>query len=263
MPHEDAMSQGFATIDLLGMPLAHVGEDDVLDFMFGAMRERRGGWLITANLDFLRRYVKTPEVRRLYASADMLVADGMPLVWASQVLGTPLPERVAGSALIYRFAERAAREGRSVYLLGGDEGAGEGAKAVLCERFPGLRVCGHSSPRVSMPPTQAEFAAIRADIEREQPDLLLVGLGSPKQEQLIHALRLEFPHIWMVGIGISFSFVAGKVTRAPAWMRESGLEWVHRLVQEPGRLARRYLVDDLPFAAELFARAFWARATRR
>jgi N-acetylglucosaminyldiphosphoundecaprenol N-acetyl-beta-D-mannosaminyltransferase len=80
---------------------------------------------------------------------------------------------------------------------------------------------------------------------------------------LIHALRSEFPHIWMVGVGISFSFVAGQVTRAPAWMRESGLEWVHRLVQEPGRLARRYLIDDLPFAAELFARAFWARATRR
>ncbi len=257
------IATSFVKVDVLGMPLAHVDEDAVLEHMFGTMAEGRGGWLITANLDFLRRYVKEPQMRELYTSADLMVADGMPLVWASKVLGKPLPERVAGSALIYRFAERAARDCRRVYFLGGDPGAAEAAAGVLCARYPGLEIVGHTSPRVSVPPVPSDLAAIRAELERTRPELLLVGLGSPKQEHLIRALRTEFPEIWMVGVGISFSFVAGHVSRAPRWMRESGLEWVHRLAQEPGRLARRYLIEDLPFAVELFARAAWDRVARR
>ncbi|HEY2733616.1 MAG TPA: WecB/TagA/CpsF family glycosyltransferase [Polyangiales bacterium] len=248
------------TVNLLGMQLARVDEDGLLDHMFGEVAARRGGWLITANLDFLRRYAKDPDARALYSSADLAVADGMPLVWAAGLLGEPLPERVAGSALIYRFADRAAREGRSVYFLGGDPGAGEAAATVLRARAPGLRVAGHSAPRFSAMPTEAELAATIAALREAAPDLLLVGLGSPKQERLIHALRPHFPAMWMVGVGISFSFVAGHVQRAPRWMRQSGLEWVHRFLQEPQRLGRRYLLEDLPFAAELFARVLWERA---
>lgn len=253
------MTSGLPTVDLLGMQLARVDEDGLLDHMFGELKQGRGGWLITANLDFLRRHAKEPAMRELYASADLTVADGMPLVWASGLLGTPLPERVAGSALIYRFAERAARERRSVYLLGGDPGAGEAAAAELCRRYPGLRIAGISAPRFSAHPTHAELEPTIATLRGCAPDLLLVGLGSPKQERLIHALRASFPGTWMVGVGISFSFVGGHVARAPVWMRDSGLEWVHRLVQEPRRLARRYLLEDLPFAAELFARVLWTR----
>lgn len=249
-------------IQLLGMPLANVDEDALLDHMFAALAAGRGGWLITANLDFLRRYTKQPEMRALYASADLMVADGMPLVWASRMLGEPLPERVAGSALIYRFAERAAAEGRSIYLFGGEPGAGEAAAKVLVERHPSLRVAGTSAPRVSAEPTELEIASAVAELRRKRPDLLLVGLGSPKQERLIQALREYFPHMWMAGVGISFSFVAGHVMRAPRWMRRTGLEWVHRLSQEPRRLARRYLIEDLPFAVELIGRVLWTRLVR-
>jgi N-acetylglucosaminyldiphosphoundecaprenol N-acetyl-beta-D-mannosaminyltransferase len=241
------------------MPLARVDENGLLDHMFGEIAAGRGGWLITANLDFLRRYAKDPAMRELYGSADLTVADGMPLVWASALLGNPLPERVAGSALIYRFADYAAREHRSLYLLGGDPGAGEAAAHVLHERAPGLRIAGHLAPRFSPFPTAVELETTCAALEQAKPDLLLVGLGSPKQERLIRALRPRFPAMWMVGVGISFSFVAGHVERAPPWMRKSGLEWVHRFAQEPRRLARRYLLEDLPFAAELFARVLWAR----
>jgi N-acetylglucosaminyldiphosphoundecaprenol N-acetyl-beta-D-mannosaminyltransferase len=247
------------SVELLGMPLACVDEDGLLDHLFGALREGRGGWLITANLDFLRRYTKEPNMRELYAQADVMVADGMPLVWAAQLMGEPLPERVAGSALIYRFAERAAAEDRSIYFFGGEPGAGEAAAKVLCERYPGLCVAGFSAPRVSAEPAELEIAAAVAELRKKKPDLLLVGLGSPKQERLIRALRAYFPHMWMVGVGISFSFVAGHVARAPVWRRKTGLEWIHRLTQEPTRLARRYLIEDLPFAAELFGRVLWAR----
>jgi N-acetylglucosaminyldiphosphoundecaprenol N-acetyl-beta-D-mannosaminyltransferase len=95
-----------------------------------------------------------------------------------------------------------------------------------------------------------------------RPDILLVGLGSPKQEQLIRALRPHLPATWMVGVGISFSFVAGEIKRAPVWMRKAGVEWVHRLAQEPRRLAKRYLVHDLPFAVRLFTHAAIARFRR-
>ena len=247
-------------VHLLGMPLARVSEDGLLDHMFSEMAAGRGGWLITANLDFLRRHAKDPEMRALYQLADLTVADGMPLVWATGLLGEPLPERVAGSALIYRFADYAARHGRSLYLLGGNPGAGEAAANVLCERAPGLRIAGHDAPRFSVDPNLAELAGTIAALEASRPDLLLVGLGSPKQERIIHLLRARFPGMWMVGVGISFSFVAGQIARAPAWMRKSGLEWVHRFSQEPRRLGRRYFLENLPFAAEMFARVLWTRA---
>ena len=253
------MTPALPTVDLLGMPLARVDENGLLDHLFSEMAAGRGGWLVTANLDILRRYAKEPQIRQLYGEADLTVADGMPLVWAANLLGNRLPERVAGSALIYRFADYAAREGRSLYLLGGDPGAAEAAASVLCERAPGLRIVGHSAARFSAIPSAVELDNAAAALDQAQPDLLLVGLGSPKQEHVIRALRARFPGMWMVGVGISFSFVAGHVRRAPAWMRKSGLEWLHRFAQEPRRLGRRYLIEDLPFAAELFARVLWAR----
>ncbi len=257
------MARSFPQVELLGMPLASVSEDAVLDHIFGELRAGRGGWLVTANLDFLRRFAKDVHTRDLLGASDLMVADGMPLVWASRLLGQPLPERVAGSALIYRFAERAASEGRTLYFFGGEPGAGEAAARVLRERWPALQVVGHTAPQISAPPSPREVASVRQELHAKRPDLVLVGLGSPKQEQLIHALRAEFPQVWMVGVGISFSFVAGRVQRAPAWMRQSGLEWIHRLAQEPGRLAKRYLVHDLPFAAELFTRVLLERALRK
>jgi N-acetylglucosaminyldiphosphoundecaprenol N-acetyl-beta-D-mannosaminyltransferase len=116
---------------------------------------------------------------------------------------------------------------------------------------------------ISSPPAPGELGPIREELQRLRPDILLVGLGSPKQEQLIQALRPLLPGCWMIGVGISFSFIAGDVRRAPAWMQKTGLEWVHRLAQEPKRLAHRYLVDDVPFAFSLFWHALRRRVARR
>jgi len=112
---------------------------------------------------------------------------------------------------------------------------------------------------VASPPTPDQIQTLVNELKQVRPDLILVGMGSPKQEQIISMLRAELPRSWMIGVGISFSFVAGKVSRAPAWMQNVGLEWCWRLAQEPRRLARRYLLDDIPFSVELFARAAWNR----
>ena len=251
------------TCELYGMTLARLGMQQTLDHLFATLASGRGGWLVTANLDFLRRHVKDPQMRALYDRADMTVADGMPLVWAARLQGDDLPERVAGSAMVALVAERAAAEQRSIYLLGGAPGAAEKAAAVLTEKFPGLRVSGTSSPMVSSPPTPEQLAPIREELARLRPDILLVGLGSPKQESLIDALRPTLPGSWMIGVGITFSFIAGDVRRAPPWMQKTGLEWVHRLAQEPKRLAHRYLVDDIPFAFSLFWHALRRRVARK
>ncbi len=253
------MTSPFATFDLLGMPLARADSRAVLDHMFASLAEGRGGWIITANLDFLRRHVHDREARALYSGADLCVADGMPLVWAARLQGVRLPERIAGSSLMLPIAERAARDGRSIYLLGGEPSANAKAAAILRERWPALSLCGASSPMVGNPPSAAEAAALRAEVGGARPDIVLVGMGSPKQEHIIRALREDLPNAWMIGVGMTFSFVAGTLSRAPAWMQRAGLEWCWRLGQEPRRLARRYLLEDIPFSFELFTRAAWNR----
>ncbi len=257
------MSSTFESVELCGMPLASIDSQQLVEHLFCSLAQGQGGWLITANLDFLRRHVKDPEARGIYADADLRVADGMPLVWASRLRGTPLPERVAGSSLVIPICQRAARDGRSVYLLGGDPKAAEVAAQKLLESAPGLKIAGLSSPWVSALPTDAELEAIAAELIASKPDLVLVAFGSPKQERVIHQLRARVPGAWWIGVGISLSFIAGHVRRAPPLVQALGLEWVHRLVQEPQRLFRRYVIEDLPFAVELFGRAALDRVTRR
>jgi N-acetylglucosaminyldiphosphoundecaprenol N-acetyl-beta-D-mannosaminyltransferase len=249
-------------VSLMGLRLARIDCRGLVDHIFASLRTGRGGWLITANLDFLRRYVCDPEARMLYDAAEIRVADGMPLVWACWVQGDKLLERVPGSSLVWPVIERAAQEGRSVYLLGGAPGVSGRAAKVLVDKYPSLKLCGASSPLIGSPPSSRDVELVLAELAKERPDILLVGLGSPKQEQLIRALREHLPSTWMVGVGISFSFIAGDLKRAPAWMCRMGIEWVHRLIQDPGRLSKRYLVDDLPFALRLFPHALRVRLQR-
>ncbi|MFT3925703.1 MAG: WecB/TagA/CpsF family glycosyltransferase [Myxococcales bacterium] len=255
------MAAPFDKVALCGMDLACIQTGQLIDYMFSELAGGRGGWLVTANLDFLRRHVKDPKARSIYAAADLRVADGMPLVWASIVRGTPLPERVAGSSLVLPLCQRAGREGRSVYLLGGDPAASEVAAAKLLAASPGLKIAGRSSPFVGSPPSPEEVASLRAELLATRPDIVLVAFGSPKQEHVIAALKESLPGTWWAGIGISLSFLAGHVKRAPELVQVLGLEWIHRLVQEPRRLFRRYLIEDLPFAFELLGRAALERVT--
>ncbi len=215
----------------------------------------RGGWVMTSNLDHLLRAGRDAEFRGMLEEADLVVADGAPLVWASRLQGTALPERVAGSSLVWTLSEAAATRGLSVFLLGGDAGTAEAAGQILARRYPGLRIAGTHCPPMGFEKDPAEIHAIVGRLRASGADLVYVALGSPKQEQLIRRLRRENPDLlpgaWWMGVGISLSFICGQVQRAPVWVQKLGLEWGHRLVQEPRRLARRYLIDGIPFAAVL------------
>jgi N-acetylglucosaminyldiphosphoundecaprenol N-acetyl-beta-D-mannosaminyltransferase len=253
------MEARWRTCDVDGLQIAVVDSAGLIDHVLGALAAGRGGWLVTANLDFACRYARDPESRALYDAADIRVADGMPLVWAARLQGGPVLTRVAGSSLVWDLAARAAAEGRSLYMLGGAGDSAARAAEVLRARWPALRVAASSGGAISLPPDPAQIEALAQSLGPAAPDILLVGLGSPKQEHVIRALRPRLPGTWMLGVGISFSFIAGDVSRAPMWMQRTGLEWVHRLCQEPRRLAKRYLYDDLPFAAGMFARALRRR----
>jgi N-acetylglucosaminyldiphosphoundecaprenol N-acetyl-beta-D-mannosaminyltransferase len=246
----------YPRIELLGLPLAEITSQELVEAVSKALEAGRGGWIITANVDHLAHYRSDEAAARMYHEADFVVADGMPLLWATRLRGTPLPGRVAGADLVWSLAGAAAGSGFSLYLLGGAPGAAEKAEARFRARFPGLHIAGVSSPQVSAVPTGDELEAIRTELERTRPDLVYVALGAPKQERLIQHLRPLFPGIWWVGVGVSLSFVAGEIKRAPVWMQRVGLEWFHRLLQEPRRLASRYLARNLPFAARLLVQSW-------
>jgi N-acetylglucosaminyldiphosphoundecaprenol N-acetyl-beta-D-mannosaminyltransferase len=242
-------------VDLFGMRVSKMTSVGLCDWVFEELGRGRGRWCVTANLDILQRFHSELGARILYDAADVRVADGMPLVWASRVLGDPLPERVAGSDLMPRLAHEAAIRGHSIYLLGGAPGAALGAAEALRARDPALKIAGVAVPALSLPPTKRELAPLLEEIERSRATLIFVALGSPKQEWVCAAIRHRLPRVFCVGVGATFSFLAGQTPRAPVWVRRVGLEWFHRLLAEPRRLFHRYVVTGLPFAVRLFAHA--------
>jgi N-acetylglucosaminyldiphosphoundecaprenol N-acetyl-beta-D-mannosaminyltransferase len=246
-------------IDLMGVKIDVLTEAGLIGHVAEALARGQGGWVVTANLDILRRAVRDGAFAEMVKEAEVVVADGMPLVWASRMRGTPLPERVAGSTLVLTLAKALAAAGRSLFLLGGAPGAAEGAAQALQAGAPDLRIVGMYCPPVGFEDDKEEVRRLREAVVAVRPDVVYVALGSPKQERLIRALRGELPGAWWLGVGISLGFLSGQVQRAPRWVQAVGLEWVHRLVQEPRRLARRYLVDGIPFAVRLLATAWIER----
>ncbi|MEU6723132.1 WecB/TagA/CpsF family glycosyltransferase [Nonomuraea wenchangensis] len=236
-----------------------VTETGVADHVSREWAAGRGGAIVTANVDIVRAATRDPALAALVARAELVVADGMPVVWAGRLAGTAIPERVTGASLVHTLAGRAARDGRPVYLLGGDEGVPEAAARALLERYPALRIAGTHSPPYGF---DADPAARRAVVERVReagPGLVLVGLGFPKQERLITELRPELPAAWFLGCGAGIAMAAGQFSRAPEALQRAGGEWLHRLALEPRRLLRRYLLHDAPFAVRLLTGALRAR----
>lgn len=259
-----ALPQASASVDdmayipvvrLKGVELHAITEKQCIELILKRLDEGIGGTVVTPNLDILRRCTKDLLFATLVSESDLVVADGMPLIWASRLQGTPLPERIAGSDLISSLSAAAARRGRSIFLLGGDPGAAEGAARILQQKCPNLKIAGTYVPSFGFEKKPEEMSRIIDALTQAKPDIIWVALGSPKQEQLIHRIRLVLPSSWWLGVGISFSFLTGDVKRAPKWVQKLGLEWFHRVIQEPKRLFKRYFVHGLPFAVSLMVSA--------
>lgn len=248
---------------LMGAPMAVVTEAHAVHAIIAAAESGEGHWTITANLDHLRRYHASHLERELIEEADLVVADGMPLVWASRLAGEPLPERVSGSSMVWSICEIAGTSDLSVFLLGGDPGVAEQAAHILRTHYPCLRIAGTACPSPGFENDELELGRLQRQVIEGEPQIVFVALGFPKQDVLIRRLRKALPKTSFLGVGISLSYVTGDVSRAPDWLCRLGLEWAFRLTQEPTRrLIRRYLVDGLPFAVQLMASAIRHRTRR-
>jgi N-acetylglucosaminyldiphosphoundecaprenol N-acetyl-beta-D-mannosaminyltransferase len=247
------------TVPLMGLDFAAVSESDTIDYILGELADGRGGWVCTANLDVLRQWRTSAEMRKLVSSADLVVADGMPLIWAGGLQGTPLPERVAGSTLLMTLTAAAAEAGASVFLLGGNPGTAELTARILTARSPDLRLAGTLCPPFGFERQPDSLWEIERLVGAAAPDIIYVGLGFDNTVRLIADLRIRFPDAWFVCCGVGFSFASGEIRRAPLIVQRVGLEWLHRMVQEPRRLYRRYLMQGVPFLVRLLASALATR----
>jgi N-acetylglucosaminyldiphosphoundecaprenol N-acetyl-beta-D-mannosaminyltransferase len=205
---------GPSRISLLGLPIDAVTHCDLVERVFGDLDSGNGGYIMTANLDNLRGITRDDTLRSLALTADVRVADGMPLLWASRLRGTPLPDRVAGSDLILTLSEAAAQRRRSVFLLGGSPGTADRAGEALCKMFAGLEIAGTCCPDLRSPEPAEELERIRAVLEQAGPDIVFIGLPFPKASVLVGVLREHISATWFLGLGISFSFICGDIHRA-------------------------------------------------
>jgi N-acetylglucosaminyldiphosphoundecaprenol N-acetyl-beta-D-mannosaminyltransferase len=225
---------------ILGVPIDNLCLEDVLRIIERYIKDGGFHQIATANADFLIKAIDDAELMGILHECSMVLPDGMPVVWASHLLRHPLRERVTGADVVPRLAELAARKGYSIYLLGAEEERSAAAAAWIRKTHPGARIAGRYSPPLSsLEDMDHEF--ILRDIAKAKPDILLVAFGNPKQEKWLamHRHRLNVPVC--VGVGASLDFLSGVYHRAPSRMQAIGLEWLHRLYQEPMRLAPRYL----------------------
>ncbi|MGB7346791.1 MAG: WecB/TagA/CpsF family glycosyltransferase [Pirellulaceae bacterium] len=203
------------------------------------IQRRRPSYAITANLNYVMLHANDPTMRPITEAADLIVADGQPIVWRSRLDKTRLPERVAGSEMIYDLADAASRNGWKIYFLGGKEGVAAECARRLVAQYPGLQVAGVESPPFRKL-TDQEQAEQDARIESSGADILLVAFGQPKGERWIYEnyQRLGVPV--SIQLGASFDFVAGTAIRAPKMWQKIGMEWFYRMVNDPGRMVPRY-----------------------
>jgi len=232
--------------DVLGVPVSAISMADAVATIDGWIRDRTPHYVCVTGVHGVMESQRDDELRRIHEHAGMVTPDGMPLVWLAHLDGRNSVERVYGPDLMLACCERSLDTGRSHYFFGGAPGIADRLAERLQTRFPGLAVAGTYCPPFR-PLTQDEDERLVDAINAAHPDIVWVGLSTPKQERWMsaHVGRLRAPVL--VGVGAAFDFHAGVKRQAPRWMQRSGLEWSFRLATEPRRLWRRYLVNNPSF----------------
>lgn len=231
---------------IAGIPFDNLDLSEMLAFAQAAIADGRPRLVATANVNFVVKAQHDPEFRDIVRRADIITADGMPILWAARLLGHPLKCRLTGSDMVPALLDLAARRDYCVFFLGGGEGVGEVVLDRLARRYPTLRAFAHAPDFA--PLHEMAHDAIVDSIRSRAPDMLFVSLGAGKAEKWINMHLAELNVPICIGVGATIDFLAGRVRRAPAWMQRAGLEWLFRLAQEPGRLFGRYCGDAFGFA---------------
>ena len=237
LPHADEIR----TREILGIPVAITDYAETMDVMDGMIARDERGWICAVAVHAVMVAQGDPEMRRALIDSTLTVPDGMPLVWAANMLGENLDNRVYGPALMSRYSDRCTESGHRVWLYGGrDQGSLVQLALSLRHKHPGIKIVGGYSPPFR-DLTEEEETALAAQINAQKPDVLWVGIGVPKQEKWMARMRERLDVPVMCAVGAAFDFNAGRISQAPTWMQDRGLEWTYRIAQEPRRLLPRYL----------------------
>ena len=243
--------------EILGVPIALTDYAGTMDVMDDMVERRHLGWVCAAAVHSVMVSRSDPAMKQALRDATITVPDGMPIVWAANALGEELPNRVYGPELMRRYCDRAVERGHRVWLYGGrDQGALVQLALSLRQNHPGIQIVGGYSPPFR-PLSEDEDAAVAKQINDARADVVWVGIGVPKQEKWMVRMRERLDAPVLCAVGAAFDFHAGRVSQAPRWMQERGLEWTYRIAQEPRRLLPRYLVTNPRFMLN-FARQ-WMR----
>jgi N-acetylglucosaminyldiphosphoundecaprenol N-acetyl-beta-D-mannosaminyltransferase len=245
------------------LPLDAVGFDEAVAWTIAYIRhrgQRPPARIACPNASLVSLADADPGFAKIIAHSNLVVADGLPLLWAARLLGTPLPAQIRGVDLMERLCAAGAAHGMSLYILGGLPDAAEIAARRLVNRYPGLRFAGSQCPPLGFESDSSVNLQVRETIAAAAPDLLIVALGSPKQEWWISRNCLDLPIGAIQGVGAAIDTYAGLRERPPEWMRNLGLEWFGRLLAEPRRLWRRYVFGNTRFLWVVFRQ--WLKARR-
>lgn len=207
--------------------------------------KERYHYVVTPNVDHIVRLDKDEYFKEIYDNADIVTADGMPIIWISKLLGTPIKQKISGSDLFPQVCKLAARRNYTMFLLGAAESVARQAAKNLMSKYKGLKIIGTFSPDYGFEKDSKKIDEIVSTICNYRPDILVVGLGSPKQEKFIYEYRDVLKVPLSLAIGASIDFEAGNIKRAPKWMQNFGLEWFYRFLKEPRRMFKRYFIYDM------------------
>lgn len=230
-------------IEMMGCQIDNLSMEETLQTIERFIQSGQPHQHVVVNVDKLVKASRDDELRRIINDCPLINVDGMPVVWASRLLGKPLKERVAGVDLFESLMQRSAEKGWRVYLLGAREAVVSDVKRVYEQKWPGFTVAGYRNGYWK----QEEEAAVVEQIKAAQADLLFVAISSPQKERFLGRYQAELKIPFAMGVGGTFDVVVGKVKRAPVWMQNAGLEWFYRFLQEPRRMFKRYFIDDMFF----------------
>jgi N-acetylglucosaminyldiphosphoundecaprenol N-acetyl-beta-D-mannosaminyltransferase len=231
-------------ITMMGCQIDNLSMEDTLATIEGFIRSGQPHQHVVVNVDKLVKASRDEQLRRIINECALINADGMPVVWASRLLGKPLKERVAGVDLFEALMARAAGKGWRVFLLGAREDVVQAVRATYLRKYPQLAIAGVRNGYWN---GEQEEAAVVEQIRASGADLLFVAISSPKKEQFLGRYQAAMKIPFAMGVGGTFDVAIGKVRRAPHWMQKAGLEWFFRFLQEPRRMFRRYFIDDMAF----------------
>lgn len=239
-------------IKFMNIEIDNVTMKEALHEINRLVKKRGKTYSVTPNVDHIMKLQTDKEFVEIYKKADLILCDGKPLVWISKLYGTPIKAKVSGSDLFPRLCALAAKKSYKMYFLGAGPGVAEKAAANLRKKYKGLNVVGTYSPSYGFEKKEEEVKEIIGKVRSAQPDILIVALGAPKQEKFVYEHLDELNVPFSIGLGASLDFEAGNIKRAPRWMSNCGLEWLYRIFQDPKRLIKRYLVDDLKIVGLVF-----------